>query len=164
MCNPELTKTTTEKLSPTVRYRWYENAATQTEEEPDIVKMARFLNHEAELCSPYAQPKGVSRGQKTCTVESGQGERREEDRSTQHCPACNKEENSTTSCHEFKTAGVSKRRDICKKNHFVSAVYASERKLITDGAAHARKTGTNSGTTPCCTTDPTTKRIVKWSA
>ncbi|KAL0810972.1 hypothetical protein ABMA28_010266 [Loxostege sticticalis] len=115
--NPELTKTTIEKLSPTVRYRWYDYAATQDESDPDIVKMARFLNREAELCGPYAQPEGLSRSQKTYNVESGQSERREEDdRNVQRCPACNKEGHNTTSCPEFKTAGVSTRWDICKKN------------------------------------------------
>ncbi|KAL0803329.1 hypothetical protein ABMA28_017183 [Loxostege sticticalis] len=56
LVQPEITKITLEKLTSTMRYRWYDFAADQDKEEPDLVKLSRFLNREAERCGPYAQP------------------------------------------------------------------------------------------------------------
>lgn len=47
--NPEITKSTIEKLTPTLRYRWYDFAVGQSTDEPEIAKLARFLNREADI-------------------------------------------------------------------------------------------------------------------
>ncbi|KAA5620659.1 DUF1759 domain-containing protein, partial [Pseudomonas aeruginosa] len=65
MYNPELTNITSEKLPSTLRHRWFEFSATQPAGEPDLVKLSRFLQREADLCSPYAQPEPETRVENT---------------------------------------------------------------------------------------------------
>lgn len=60
MYNPELAKTLVDKLTPTLRYRYYDFAATQPKEDPCLIKIEKFFKREAELCGPYALPEQVA--------------------------------------------------------------------------------------------------------
>ncbi|GBP04388.1 hypothetical protein EVAR_88207_1 [Eumeta japonica] len=43
-----------------MKYRWFDFSAEQPQEEPDLIKMARFLEREAERCSAYAPPETIT--------------------------------------------------------------------------------------------------------
>lgn len=116
--NPEVAKAMVDKLTPTLRYRYYDFAATQPKQEPDLLKFERFMKREAELCGPYAQPEHMSppvysaqqrRPHKTNTVLEKQST------VIQKCPVCEETGHTTTDCKEFKEAKESTRWDIAKK-------------------------------------------------
>lgn len=52
--SPETVKAVVDKMTPTLRYRWYDYAASGKEDEPDLLKLSSFLDREAELCCHYA--------------------------------------------------------------------------------------------------------------
>ncbi|CAK1550234.1 unnamed protein product [Leptosia nina] len=54
--NPEITRSTVEKLSPTLQHRFFAYAAQQPKQEADLLKLKRFLCIEAENCAPFARP------------------------------------------------------------------------------------------------------------
>ncbi|XP_047511676.1 uncharacterized protein LOC125054051 [Pieris napi] len=58
--NPESVRAVVEKMTPTLRYRWYDYAAGRPEEEADLVKLSSFFSREADLCSRYAQVENVN--------------------------------------------------------------------------------------------------------
>ena len=60
MYNPEVSKTVVDKFTPTLRYRFYDFATTQPKDDPDLLKIEKFLRREAELCGPYALPEQVA--------------------------------------------------------------------------------------------------------
>lgn len=119
--SPEVTKTTIDKFTPALRYRWYDFAAAQPEEEADLIKLARFLQRESERCAPYAQPEQIS----TQPLRSNNGTaapaRRAQntyianaEKST--CPACDKDgHNSATKCPRYMEANVDDRWDVAKQ-------------------------------------------------
>ncbi|GBP69533.1 hypothetical protein EVAR_88434_1 [Eumeta japonica] len=55
--NPEIIKCTLDKFTSAMKYRWFDFSAEQPQEEPDLIKMARFLEREAERCIRVAGPK-----------------------------------------------------------------------------------------------------------
>ncbi|KAL0859420.1 hypothetical protein ABMA27_010599 [Loxostege sticticalis] len=118
--NPEVTKATIEKLTPAMRYRWFDFAAENQQEEADLLKLARFLQREADRCGPYAQPEqitGSSGGaqiQRRTTLRTYNTEMSTEQ---QECPVCKKQGHTTTTCKKFKEADVSTRWDIAKKKY-----------------------------------------------
>ncbi|GBP82983.1 hypothetical protein EVAR_39672_1 [Eumeta japonica] len=84
-----------------MKYRWFDFSAEQPQEEPDLIKMARFLEREAERCSAYAppetitQPRGdtitqMKRIQKTFFTSANRRENTEPNRSPRPCPVCEK--------------------------------------------------------------------------
>lgn len=121
--SPEVTKATIDKFTPALRYRWYDFAAVQPEEEADLIKIARFLEREAERCGPYAQPEQVTaqplrtntgaaaafparRPQKTYVANTEKSV----------CPLCEKEgHTSVTKCPQYIAANVDNRWDTAKK-------------------------------------------------
>ncbi|GBP93589.1 hypothetical protein EVAR_98433_1 [Eumeta japonica] len=58
--NPEIIKCTLDKFTSAMKYRWFDFSAEQPQEEPDLIKMARFLEREAERCSAYAPPETIT--------------------------------------------------------------------------------------------------------
>ncbi|CAK1583274.1 unnamed protein product [Parnassius mnemosyne] len=60
MYNPELAKTIVDKLTPTLRYRYYDFSAMQPREDPCLIKIEKFFKREAELCGPYALPEQMT--------------------------------------------------------------------------------------------------------
>ncbi|XP_072931477.1 uncharacterized protein [Epargyreus clarus] len=114
--NPEVSKVMVDKLTPTLRYRYYDFAATQPKEEPDLLKFEKFMKREAELCGPYALPEQMAppmysnrRPQKTHTVLEKQST------VIQKCPVCEETGHIATDCKQFKEANESTRWDIAKK-------------------------------------------------
>ncbi|XP_072930335.1 uncharacterized protein [Epargyreus clarus] len=57
--NPEAIRAVVDKLTPAIKYRWYDYASTRPEDEPDLIKISDFLSREAELCSRYAPAENV---------------------------------------------------------------------------------------------------------
>ncbi|GBP65626.1 hypothetical protein EVAR_47231_1 [Eumeta japonica] len=56
----KIIKCTLDKFTSTMKYRWFDFSAEQSQEEPDLIKMARFLEREAERCSAYTPPETVT--------------------------------------------------------------------------------------------------------
>nr|XP_037876689.1 uncharacterized protein LOC119630667 [Bombyx mori] len=117
--NPETTKTMLEKLTPTLRYRYYDFTAVQPKEDPDLIKFEKFMKREAELCSPYAQPEQAGH-----YSQPAQHNRRtqnvhivSEKPSLAKCPVCSNTEHTTTDCYIFKKADSNTRWDIAKNKH-----------------------------------------------
>ncbi|XP_028042582.1 uncharacterized protein LOC114252282, partial [Bombyx mandarina] len=117
--NPETTKTMLEKLTPTLRYRYYDFTAVQPKEDPDLIKFEKFMKREAELCSPYAQPEQAGH-----YSQPAQYNRRtqnvhivSEKPSRAKCPVCSNTEHTTTDCYIFKKADSNTRWDIAKNKH-----------------------------------------------
>ncbi|XP_037873734.1 uncharacterized protein LOC119630005 [Bombyx mori] len=117
--NPETTKTMLEKLTPTLRYRYYDFTAVQPKEDPDLIKFEKFMKREAELCSPYAQPEQAGH-----YSQPAQHNRRtqnvhivSEKPSRAKCPVCSNTEHTTTGCYIFKKADSNTRWDIAKNKH-----------------------------------------------
>lgn len=113
--NPEVTKATIEKLTPTLKYRWFDFAAEEKIEEPDLLKLARFLQREADRCGPYAQPEqiGESTGhpphprraaQKTYATAIEE----------QECPVCNNRGHVAANCRKITEADIAARWDLAK--------------------------------------------------
>lgn len=60
MYNSEVTRTIVDKLTPTLRYRYFDSAAADPNEEPDFMKIDNFFKREATLCCLYTLPEQVS--------------------------------------------------------------------------------------------------------
>ncbi|XP_048477811.1 uncharacterized protein LOC125488674 [Plutella xylostella] len=112
--SPEATKITIEKLTPVLRYRWFDYAATQTTEEPDLLKLSRFLQREADLCGPYAQPEteptehSQNRMQRAYTTAATVIEK------IVKCRHCATEGHLINKCPEFQETDVNSRWEIAK--------------------------------------------------
>ncbi|CAG9114379.1 unnamed protein product [Plutella xylostella] len=112
--SPEATKITIEKLTPAIRYRWFDYAATQTTEEPDLLKLSRFLQREADLCGPYAQPDtepaehSRNRTQKTYITAATAIEK------IVKCRHCATEGHHINKCPKFAETDVNSRWEIAK--------------------------------------------------
>lgn len=115
MYNPEAVKTTIEKLTPALRYRWFDYAAAIEDDEPSLEKLAAFLNRESERCSRYAQPEAahevsspVNRKQKAYNTAENIVNR------NNRCIVCT-EEHDIENCRSFTQAPVANRWDIAKE-------------------------------------------------
>ncbi|CAG9102677.1 unnamed protein product [Plutella xylostella] len=112
--SPEATKITIEKLTPALRYRWFDYAATQTTEEPDLLKLTRFLQREANLCGPYAQPEteptehSQNRMQRAYTTAATVIEK------IVKCRHCATEGHLINKCPKFEETDVNSRWEIAK--------------------------------------------------
>ncbi|GBP44837.1 hypothetical protein EVAR_75706_1 [Eumeta japonica] len=58
--NPEIVKNLVDKLTPTQRYRLFDCASEQTTEEPDLWKLDKFIEKEAERRGRFAPPKLIA--------------------------------------------------------------------------------------------------------
>ncbi|XP_026331796.1 uncharacterized protein LOC113239143 [Hyposmocoma kahamanoa] len=119
--NPEVTKTTIEKLTPSMRYRWYDFAAEQPTEEADLLKLTRFLDREAIRCGPYAQPEGASAATANFTqpqrfTTGGRKPVQKIYTTTEQstCTLCNSTEHEAASCSRFLEADSDERWNIAK--------------------------------------------------
>nr|XP_034830012.1 uncharacterized protein LOC117987161 [Maniola hyperantus] len=117
MFNPEVSKTVVDKLTPTLRYRYYDFAVLQPKEDPDLMKMEKFLKREAELCGPYALPEQVA--PHTSHAPATQQRRPQkihnvtEKQYTPKCAIC-EGEHGASDCEQFKNADANGRWDIAK--------------------------------------------------
>lgn len=118
--NPETSKILLDKLTPTLRHKFYEFAAKQPREDPDLLKMEKFMKTEADLCAPYAQPEPVgtqaqptSQYKRTYKVHTVT----EEQQTTAKCAVCDNTGHTATDCEKFKNADSNARWDIAKNKH-----------------------------------------------
>ncbi|XP_069365348.1 uncharacterized protein [Maniola hyperantus] len=117
MFNPEVSKTVVDKLTPTLRYRYYDFAVLQPKEDPELMKMEKFLKREAELCGPYALPEQVA--PHTSHAPATQQRRPQkihnvtEKQYTPKCAIC-EGEHGESDCEQFKNADANGRWDIAK--------------------------------------------------
>ncbi|XP_045772949.1 uncharacterized protein LOC123872612 [Maniola jurtina] len=115
MYNPEVSKTLVDKLTPTLRYRFYDFAATQPKEDPDLLKLDKFLKREAELCGPYALPEQVASQTSATQQKKPQKVHNVAERMyTAKCPVCGKEGHNSTECEQFKNLDENERWDTAK--------------------------------------------------
>ncbi|GBP93417.1 hypothetical protein EVAR_50309_1 [Eumeta japonica] len=56
--NPEIIKCTLDKFTSAMKYRWFDFSAEQPQEEPDLIKMARFLEEKPSdaVRTPHPKP------------------------------------------------------------------------------------------------------------
>lgn len=125
--SPEAIRTTVDKLTPVLKYKWYDFAAEQPQEEPDLLKLSRFLEREAERCGPYAAPENIysehaplrkpQRAFATTDRHSGAftTTARHTGATQQKCAACEESGHYITQCSKFKAATTDERWDTAKK-------------------------------------------------
>lgn len=118
--NPEVTKVVVEKLTPVLRYRWFDFAATDTEEDADLLKLSRFMQQEAEKCSPYAQPE-TARATEPEFKNQPRNYRKQKTYTTADkpadtvCPICDKNGHDTARCHKYTEADNNRRWQLSKE-------------------------------------------------
>ncbi|KAL0832347.1 hypothetical protein ABMA28_001780 [Loxostege sticticalis] len=119
--NPEIVYRITEKLTPALRYRWYDFAFEHREDEPDLLMFSRYIETEAMKCARFAAPEPVYSAEfkqhrqhshrvfhleekkKPITVKAGS------------CPIC-KENHSIVNCKKLKKADSKGRWDLAKQH------------------------------------------------
>ncbi|KAL0849694.1 hypothetical protein ABMA28_011658 [Loxostege sticticalis] len=119
--NPEIVYRITEKLTPALRYRWYDFAFEHREDEPDLLMFSRYIETEAMKCARFAAPEPVysqefkqhrqhshrvfhlEEKKKPITVKAGS------------CPIC-KENHSIVNCKKLKEADSKGRWDLAKQH------------------------------------------------
>lgn len=116
MHSPELAKTLVDKLTPTLRYRYYDFSSTQPKEDPCLIKLERYLKREAELCGPYALPEQVAALSTTAPTKKTQRVTNvTEKRYTPKCFACDETNHTNiTECETFKKMETDSRWDTAK--------------------------------------------------
>ncbi|XP_063836747.1 uncharacterized protein LOC135085893 [Ostrinia nubilalis] len=117
--NPEIVYSLTDKLTPALRYRWYDFAWEHTEEEPDLIKFSRFIEREAEKCAKFAAPEPIYREHSYPHREIQNTQRvfHIEEKTVQRssCPVCDGN-HPVTECGKIRKAASSERWDIAKQN------------------------------------------------
>ncbi|XP_049886929.1 uncharacterized protein LOC126381492 [Pectinophora gossypiella] len=82
-----------------LRRGWYDFAAEQSEDDADLLKLARFLEREAERCGPYAQPERDTASSQTQRTAPGAVQIRKQTQQRTYsttekdktaCPVCDK--------------------------------------------------------------------------
>ncbi|XP_063828939.1 uncharacterized protein LOC135078268 [Ostrinia nubilalis] len=124
MYNPEVVKQVTEKLTPSLRYRWFDFSRDQPPEEPDLVRLHRFVTREAEACGKYADPElvGGAEEQQQRAAPRNRPQRAYNSRSdskkcdnrSEKCPVCSLPNHSADKCRKFVRANNSERWSIAK--------------------------------------------------
>ncbi|XP_045776074.1 uncharacterized protein LOC123874629 [Maniola jurtina] len=117
MYNPELVKTTIEKLTPILRKAWYDYAAKEKEDIPDLKKLATFLNEEADKCGAYAQPEDISGYNERYTKKRIEHtySTKEQNTKKEQCPVC-KLDHQLPECKRFRDVDTNERWEIVKKH------------------------------------------------
>ncbi|KAL0838590.1 hypothetical protein ABMA28_016682 [Loxostege sticticalis] len=119
--NPEIVYRITEKLTPALRYRWYDLAFEHREDEPDLLMFSRYIETEAMKCARFAAPEPVYSAEfkqhrqhshrvfhlyekkKPITVMTGS------------CPIC-KENHTIVNCRKMKKTDSKGRWDLAKQH------------------------------------------------
>ncbi|KAL0880723.1 hypothetical protein ABMA27_001938 [Loxostege sticticalis] len=119
--NPEIVYRITEKLSPALRYRWYDFAFEHREDEPDLLMFSRYIETEAMKCARFAAPEPVyshefkQHRQQTHRVFHLEEKTKPKTVKTGSCPIC-KEKHSIVNCKEMKKADSKGRWDLAKQH------------------------------------------------
>lgn len=118
--SPEMARTITEKLTPILKSKWYDYAATKKESTPELKKISTFLNEEADKCGAYALPEATvneigerdrknRRTERTFAMEKKTS-------SEDQCPQC-KQDHKLPDCKQFSALDTNARWEVAKKNH-----------------------------------------------
>ncbi|KAL0832765.1 hypothetical protein ABMA28_000932 [Loxostege sticticalis] len=119
--NPEIVYRITEKLSPALRYRWYDFAFDHREDEPDLLMFSRYIETEAMKCARFAAPEPVYRAelkqhrQQTYRVFHLEEKTKPKTVRTGSCPIC-KEQHVIVNCKKMKKADSKGRWDLAKQH------------------------------------------------
>ncbi|KAL0861638.1 hypothetical protein ABMA27_009132 [Loxostege sticticalis] len=119
--NPEIVYRIAEKLTPALRYRWYDFAFEHREDEPDLLMFSRYIETEAMKCARFAAPEPVySQDFKQHRQQSHRVFHLEEIKKpktvkTGSCPIC-KEQHIIVNCPKIKKADSKGRWDLAKQH------------------------------------------------
>ncbi|XP_048477773.1 uncharacterized protein LOC119692770 [Plutella xylostella] len=118
--NPEITQLTVEKLTAAHKLRWFDFSAAQSPEEPDLLKLSRFLTREASICGPHAHEKTSS-----IAYEPKQQQQQQQPHRAQWtyatteqkptCPVCCNRGHNPTECRKFVESDVDSRWHLAKQ-------------------------------------------------
>ncbi|XP_037971834.2 uncharacterized protein LOC119693174 [Plutella xylostella] len=115
--NPEITQLTVEKLTSAHKLRWYDFSAAQSPEEPDLLKLSRFLTREAYICMPHAHEKTPSSAYESKKQQPPHRAQwtyaTTEQKPT--CPVCCNRGHSPTECRKFVESDVDSRWHLAKQ-------------------------------------------------
>ncbi|XP_047989853.1 uncharacterized protein LOC125229116 [Leguminivora glycinivorella] len=121
--NPELLRSIVEKLTPILKSKWYDYAASD-EDTPELKKIADFLNNEADKCTPYAPPETIAepkearatkkKPERTCVAVAEVKKTKEE---KLPCPVCDQSAHQLPTCPQFTKLGTNERWEIAKKHN-----------------------------------------------
>ncbi|KAF9818153.1 hypothetical protein SFRURICE_003894 [Spodoptera frugiperda] len=111
-----------EKLTPILKYKWYDYAANRKLKDTPVLKLlSMFLNEEADKCGAYALPerdrdsaideRRRRRVERTFMVNTRQKT------SSEQCPACKQHRHKLPDCRKYKQLDIDKRWDIAKSNN-----------------------------------------------
>lgn len=125
--SPELCRSITDKLPTILRYRWKDYlVSTTSNDEPKLLKMKKFLDHEADTSSVLSPPETVTRkgyGERRHPVHAVQEESYDYETETaatvregqeKFCFQC-EGEHWLTECPKFREATVNERWEVAKK-------------------------------------------------
>ncbi|KAL0892496.1 hypothetical protein ABMA27_015602 [Loxostege sticticalis] len=119
--NPEIAYRITEKLTPALRYRWYDFAFEHSEDEPDLLMFSRYIETEAMKCARFATPEPVysaefkQHRQQTHRVFHLEERKNPKTVKTGSCPIC-KEQHVIVNCKKMKKADSKGRWDLAKQH------------------------------------------------
>lgn len=119
LASPETMKNIIEKLTPTLRYRWYDYAAEQTKMDSDLLQFSNFLEREAERSSRFAPPEQVIEESAQRTTKRSQRihlTAKNED-SKNSCTICERKGHEAVECKSFTEANNDDRWTLAKKNN-----------------------------------------------
>ncbi|KAL0869900.1 hypothetical protein ABMA27_006100 [Loxostege sticticalis] len=119
--NPEIVYRITDKLTPALRYRWYDFAFEHSEDEPDLLMFSRYIETEAMKCARFAAPEPVytqdfkQHRQQTHRVFHLEEKTKPKTVRTELCPICN-EQHTIVNCSKMKKADSKGRWDLAKQH------------------------------------------------
>lgn len=109
--SPEMMKIIVEKMPAVLKYRWFDFAAEK--EDADLPLLAKFLNREADRCSPYATQEPVTRRQQPVARQAAHTATTAAEKTT--CPHC-QEDHHLFGCRKFQQASKKDRWEIVIKS------------------------------------------------
>ncbi|XP_048484602.1 uncharacterized protein LOC125490188 [Plutella xylostella] len=114
--NPEITQLTVEKLTSAHKLRWYDFSAAHSPEEPDLLKLSRFLIREASICMPHAHEKTVAYESKKQQPPHRAQWTYATTEQKPTCPVCCNRGHDPTECRKFVESDVDSRWHLAKQN------------------------------------------------
>ncbi|XP_048482485.1 uncharacterized protein LOC119693610 [Plutella xylostella] len=114
--NPEITQLTVEKLTSAHKLRWYDFSAAQSPEEPDLLKLSRFLIREASICMPHAHAKMIAYESKKQQPSHRAQWTYATTEQKPTCPVCCNRGHDPTECRKFVESDVDSRWHLAKQS------------------------------------------------
>ncbi|KAL0861346.1 hypothetical protein ABMA27_008899 [Loxostege sticticalis] len=119
--NPEIVYRITEKLTPALRYRWYDFAFEHSEDEPDLLMFSRYIEKEAMKCARFAAPEPIytddfkQHRQHTHRVFHLEEKKKPYSVKIGSCPIC-REQHVIVNCKKMKKTDSKGRWDLAKQH------------------------------------------------